>query len=112
MDILEQVGITKDELIDRIVEKALGITADYRQTGAESWEDIPLSSVVDKKITDAIGNLVESMKPLITGRIEAIMTDKIEEIFVAPFQKTNQWGEKIGETPTSKDIIEEERLFS
>jgi hypothetical protein len=36
MDILEQVGITKEELIDRIVEKALGITADYKQTGEET----------------------------------------------------------------------------
>ena len=50
-DLFEQIGITKEELIDRIVDKALGMAADYRQTGEESWEDIPLSEVVDDKIT-------------------------------------------------------------
>ena len=74
-NMLEQIGITKEELIERIVNKALGTTADYRQTGEETWVEIPFSDVVDKKITNAIGNIVESMKPLIGTRIETIMTE-------------------------------------
>lgn len=108
MDILEQVGITKEEIIDRIVEKALGMTADYKQTGEESWEDIPLSSVVDKKITDAIGNLVGSMKKTIQERIEEIMTAEVEKVFTLPFQPVTQWGEKKGELTTIRDIIAKE----
>lgn len=108
MDILEQVGITKDELIDRIVEKALGITADYKQTGEESWEDIPLSSVVDRKITEAIGNLVDTMKKTIQTRIDEIMTREVEKVFTLPFQPVTRWGEKNGEETTIRDLIAKE----
>lgn len=108
MDLLEQVGITKEEIIDRIVERALGMAADYRQTGEESWEDIPLSSVVDKKITDAIGNLIESMKKTIQERIETIMTQEVEKVFTLPFQPVTQWGEKKGELTTIRDLIAKE----
>ena len=91
-DLLDQIGITKEELIDRIVEKALGSTADCRQTGEESWDDIPLSAVVDQKITEAIGNLVESMKPFIKGRIEEIMDAEVGRVFLLPFQPVDHWG--------------------
>lgn len=108
MDLLEQVGITKDELIDRIVDKALGITADHRQTGEETWEDIPLSSVVDAKITSAIGSLVDKMKPMIEGRINEIMNAEIEKVFTSPFQPVTRWGEPKGEMTTIRDIIAKE----
>lgn len=107
-DMLEQIGITKDELINRIVDKALGITADYRQTGEESWDEIPLSSVVDKKIEDAIGNLVGAMKPLIQERINSIMMEKIEEVFSKPFQPVNNWNEPKGDPTTIRDLIASE----
>ena len=92
-NILEQIGITKEELIERIVNKALGITADHRQTDEETWVEIPFSDVVDKKITNAIGNIVESMKPLIETRIETIMTEQINKVFTEPFQPVTRWGE-------------------
>ena len=104
-DFLDQVGITKDELIDRIVDKALGITADYKQTGEESWENIPLSSVVDKKIEQAMNNLIDKMKEQIQSRIDNIMSQKIEEVFTIPFQRTDRWGKSIGEPTTIRDMI-------
>ena len=104
-NILEQVGITKEELIERIVEKALGITAEHKQTGEETWEEIPLSSVVDEKINSAIGDFISKMEPFITKRIEIIMDEQIEAVFNKPFQKVNNWGEKKGEVTTIKDII-------
>jgi uncharacterized protein YajQ (UPF0234 family) len=104
-DLLEQIGITKDELINRIVDKALGITADYKQTGQESWSDIPLSDVVDRKIGEAIGNLVEQLKPMIKTRIDEIMQKEVEKVFTMPFQRLTRWGDKQGELTTIRDMI-------
>ena len=108
MDILEQIGITKDELINRIVDRALGITAGYEQTGEESWQEIPFSSVVDEKIEKSIGNLIDSMKSKIQTQIDIIMLKKIEEVFKAPFQPVDRWGDKKGEVTTIKDMIANE----
>jgi hypothetical protein len=107
-DLFEQIGITKEELIDRIVDKALGTAADYCQTGEESWADIPLSEVVDDKITKAIGNLVDKMKPFIQGRIETIMVSEVEKVFTMPFQPVNRWNEPKGELTTIRDMISKE----
>jgi hypothetical protein len=107
-DILSQVGITKEELIDRIVDKALGITADTRQTGEESWDDIPLSKVVDKKVEVAIGNLIETFTGHIKTRIDAIMDAKIELVFTTPIQRLDLWGSKIGEPVALRDMIYDE----
>lgn len=107
-NMLEQIGITKEELIERIVNKALGITADHRQTGEETWVEIPFSDVVDKKITNAIGNIVESMKPLIETRIETIMNEQINKVFTEPFQPVTRWGEPKGESTTIRDMIADE----
>lgn len=93
MNILEQVGITKEELIERIVNKALGLTAEYNQTGEDTWEEIPFSLVIDKKINTTIGKVVENMAPLISSMVEEIMSQKIDEVFTKPFYKTNRFGE-------------------
>lgn len=110
MDILEQIGITKEELIQRIVDKALVITAVATQTGEDTWEDIPFSRTVDTLIARKIGDLVEKMNPLIQTRIETIMNEKIEAVFVAPFQRTTKFGDKIGEPTTIKECIAEEAV--
>jgi len=105
---LEALGITKDDLVNRIVSAALGMAAGYKQTGEESWADVPLSSVVDAKITEAIGNLVDTMKPLLQQRIDEIMTTKITEVFTAPFTPTDRWGKPKGEPTTIRDMIADE----
>lgn len=107
-NILEQIGISKEELIERIVNKALGITSDYKQTGEESWDEIPFADVVDKKINTVIGNLIESMKPKIQERIDTIMGEQINKVFTEPFQPVTQWGEKKGDPITIRDLIANE----
>lgn len=107
-NILEQVGITKEELIERIVNKALGITADYKQTGEETWEEVPFSSVVDKKITDAIKNMMDAIKPMIENRVIKIMDEEIGKVFNSPFQRVDSWGKAIGEPVSIRDIIAEQ----
>ena len=105
MDILEQVGITKDELIERIVERALGVAAAFRQTGCESWEEIPLSEVVDKKITEAIGNLVKEFEEKIKTRVDEITSAEVNKLLDKPFCPVDEWGQVIGEATTVKQII-------
>lgn len=105
MNFLEQVGITKEELIEKIVNRALGITAAFGHTGEECWEDVPFSDVVDKKIDTAIGNLIEQLEPKIQARIDEIMNKKMNDVFVSPFQPLNKWGDKIGEVTTIRDLI-------
>jgi hypothetical protein len=105
MDILEQVGITKEELIERIVTRALGITAALEQTGEESWEEVPFSDVIDKKVNSAIGNFIEQFRPMIQFRINEIMNQKMNEVFEAPFQPVDKWGNKKGDETTIRDLI-------
>ena len=105
MDILEQVGITKEELIERIVTRALGISAALEQTGEESWEEVPFSDVIDKKVNSAIGNFIEQFRPMIQFRINEIMNQKMNEVFEAPFQPVDKWGNKKGEETTIRDLI-------
>jgi hypothetical protein len=107
-DILVQLGITRESVVESIVSTALGMAADYKQTGEEAWENIPLSDVVDKKITAAIGNLVEGMNPFIQARIENIMDEKIREVFTSSFQQVDRWGKPTGEPTTVQDLIADE----
>lgn len=108
MDILEQIGITKEELIERIADRALGIAADYKQTGEESWSDIPLSAVVDKKIKDSIDRLVQGLQGVITERVDQIMVQKMDEVFSTPFQRVDRWGQAVGNPTTIRDLVAEE----
>jgi hypothetical protein len=104
-DLLEQLGITREEVIDKIVNKALGAVASYRQTGEETWEDIPLHTTVDKKIKQSIDGLMESMKVQINGRIDEILANEISRIFSGPFQQVNTYGEPVGELTTVREMI-------
>jgi len=107
-DLLTQLGITKDELIDRVVNKVLGFTADQVQTDEDRWEDVPLSAVIDKKIHASIGDLVKAAEPMIQSRIDKIMQEQIEAVFSAPFYRRNQWGEQKGEETTIRDMIHDD----
>jgi len=109
-NLIEQLGISKEEIIERIVNKALGMTAGCKQTGEESWEDVPLSEVIDNKLESAIGNLIEKTKPFIEKRVEEIMIQKMNEVFDKPFQPVDRWGEPRGEKTTIKDLIANEAI--
>lgn len=105
MDILEQVGITKEELIERIVDRALGTTADYSQVDTDRWEELPLAEVVDKKITDAIGSLIKKFEEKINARVDEITSAKVNDLLDKPFQPVDEWGQPKGEKTTVKQII-------
>ena len=109
MDILEQLGITKEELIDRITEKALGLTADTRaypdHNGEPVWEEIPFSSVIDTKINGVIDAAIKGMSAKIEERVSELITAKVDTVLCAPFQRVDRWGTAIGSPTTIKDLI-------
>jgi hypothetical protein len=88
----------------------LGITAKVNQTDEESWEDVPLSEVVNENIEKAIGDLVEKAVGTIQEKIDAIIKEKIESVFNAPFIPVDRWGEQVGESTTIRDMIAKEAL--
>lgn len=106
-NILEQIGITREELIERIVNKALGLATDYKSTAPESWEEVPFSEVVDRNIGKAIGNLIDTMTPLLQDRINDIINRETEKIFNSPFQRVDSWGKPIGDPISVRDMIKE-----
>ena len=103
--IFEQIGITQEELIERIVDKALGCTAEYKQTGEESWEDLPFSEVVDNKISKALSGIIDALKPAIQEKIDCLIEKEVEKVFTSPFQRVDRWGEPKGKPITIRDII-------
>jgi hypothetical protein len=107
-DLLTQLGITKDDLIDRVVDKVLGFTSGHIQTGEDMWEDVPLAKEIDNKIHSAIGSLVKAAEPMIQSRITTIMDAQVEAIFSAPFYRRDQWGGQTGVPTTIRDMIYEQ----
>lgn len=105
MNLLEQLGITKEEMLERITDRALGLTADHRQTGEESCEEIPFSSVIDKNIKEALKKFVESMEGKITERIETLLNERMIEVFERSYQPIDRWGKEIGPRTTVRDKI-------
>lgn len=105
--LLEELGITREEVMDRIVAQALGSVANYRQTGEETWEDIPLSADVDKRINQAVVALMKSMESHIHARVEEHLRVELQKTFEAPFQRVNSIGEPVGEPTTVREMIVE-----
>lgn len=109
-NLLEQLGITREEVIDRIVNKALGLNSDSKQVGKDEWETVPFSEVVDQKIEQAIGNILESAKTVIQNKIFETVDREAKKVFDSPFQMVNRFGEPTGDLITIRDLIANESL--
>jgi hypothetical protein len=105
-DILEQLGITREEIIDRIVVKALGLNISQ----SEEWEHVPFSVRVEEIISEKVTSIVEESKPMIQEKIYSMIDREVEKIFTGPFYKVNRWGDKIGEATTLRDVIADEAI--
>lgn len=101
---LTALGITQDQLIDRIIDKTverLLETVGYDVDGDEITEGTAITRRMDKAVKDLNG-LVQTMldakvaelgdlhlKPLVESRLESLV-----------LQRTNEWGEKEGQPMT------------
>jgi hypothetical protein len=104
-DILQQLGLKKEEIIDIIVNRALNLPADYRSNGENSWESIPFHEVIDTKINKAISNLIQESMTAIQIKIDQIVERETSKIFNSPFQPVDRFGAPVGNPTTVKDII-------
>lgn len=112
MNILEQLGITQEELINRTINTILKVPYDFDWNGnpEELGEPLYIHEAVEKALTTKINGIVDSLNDKITEKIDNIIDEKLEEVFTIPFQPVNRWGEKKGGPITVKDKIMEEAL--
>lgn len=98
---LEELGITRDELIERIVDrtadKALGFDPEDEDFGAISTES--LESRIQDAVRERIDNTVKSIAD------EHILPNAQQYIENVTLQHTNSWGEKKGESVTFREYL-------
>lgn len=100
---LESLGVTNEELIERVSNKIVEMTLAVYHTDPEDGSTYQQSSpfsrqlqeAAKKKVDEAIAKIADSvMLPNITALIEA-----------ATLQKTNEWGEKKGVPMTFTEYL-------
>lgn len=90
-EILEAIGLTAEELQERVIDRAAAMLAKRVYT-RESDE---LHGAVQRVITEVVGKVAdEELKPWATGQIEAVV-----------MQRTNEWGEAKGEAVTFRQYL-------
>lgn len=99
---LEALGISKEELQDRIVERAverLFETAGMDEYGDEVIEKSPLAGRLEKAVRSAIEARVSKIAE---DHVLPITGELVESIVL---QETNQWGEKKGTPVTFREFL-------
>ncbi len=99
---LETLGITKDEIEDRVVEtvaRALLSSVACDEDGDEVRIPSGLKRKLDAKIEDAVDKAIDTLakarvEPMLAGHVEALV-----------LQQTNQWGEKVGKPVTFVEYL-------
>jgi hypothetical protein len=92
---LEDLGITKDELVAKVVERLCERYEGDDEDGWESRVTTGIEATIKSKIDDAVAALAE--KHVIPGLIE-----RVEGIC---FAETNRWGESSGKTLTFREYL-------
>lgn len=112
-NIIDQLGITREEIIDIIVNKALGekaksLSDEFDPENGDSWENFPYLEDVDKQIREIIRTYIKNRTEGIENQINKIMEEEIDKVFKLSYQPVNQWGEKLGGITTIRDVIANE----
>lgn len=91
---IEELGITQDELISRVVEKICDSTLTEFGTD-EDGNETPYPSSFQKRLRDAIKTCIDTKIAAIAEKhILPKVSEMVETITI---QETNKWGEKKGE---------------
>lgn len=104
---LEDIGLDQEKLQQRVVDAICGSV--MRQEGVDGdWEDTPLAAKLGRTVKQAVDAKVREIGD---ERIAPIIKDMIENHCL---QKTNEWGEKIGQPVTFTEylVAQAERYFS
>ncbi len=101
MKVLEQLGISREDVLEKIAERAFEAVFEDRETSEQEYID----EIVCDKLEKEVKNLVEQAHANIVEKVNAIMYTAVEQVFNEPFQRINVWGEPEGEPTTIKDMI-------
>ena len=102
MSLLQEIGLTQEEIQDRVIERIAEKSLSHMVMDDEGFDcevGSSLSRALDKKIKDTINAAVESygdkhVKPKIVEHIETLV-----------IEKTNSYGEKKGEPITFLEYL-------
>jgi len=100
---LELIGMTKDELRDRVVKSIVNkIMYEEHRSDEGEWEDRSrFARELDKHIKSSID---ESVREIADVHVKPVVKEKIENFVL---QETNQWGEKKGKIKTFAEYLVE-----
>ena len=96
-EFLKEIGLTKEELQDRIVERAADFVM-YNDEDIEHRLYGKLNSKIEEQISTTIDNLAK----------EHVLPNVAEYVENITLQKTNEWGEKIGKSITFTEYLVEQ----
>lgn len=103
---LETIGITKQELQDRVVARiAEGLLTEWVPGDPEEGEPqrIQAPSRLEKAFRDLIGEQIKTaVNALAEKTVLPIVSGKVEDIVM---QETNKWGEKTGQPCTFREYL-------
>lgn len=108
MNLLEELGITKEELIERTIGKILELPSGFQQTGEEEYVEVSIHKEVKQQVNSMIKGIVESSKGVIQKAIDDAIRENVEAVFSKPFCKIDRFGDQQGETTTIRAMIADE----
>lgn len=108
MDLLQELGITREELIDRTVGKILDLPSGFDQVSEEEYVEVSIHKEVKARVNEMIKGIVDNSKKVIQDAINDAIKKNVDDVFSKPFVRTDRWGDKIGGETTIRDLIADE----
>lgn len=102
-DLLQQIGLTKEEIQERVIDRIVAQLNETHGCDDEGNETGPWSSAfktdLDKRMTKAIDVAIGNLfKAHVEPGVEKMVSDIV-------FQETNRWGEKTGNPVTFIELL-------
>lgn len=110
MAILEELGITREELIQRTIDKILEIPSGFESSGVEDYVEVSIHDEVKQAINNQVKAIVEKSSLAIQKAIDDAIRENVEAVFSKPFTPVDRWGDKKGTPTTIRDMIADESM--
>lgn len=101
---LKDLGITQEELADRVVERAVSQLLDGRTSSDdEDEEDSRYSDSIRRRMDEEIKKQIDAaVKTIGDAEVLPRIADAVEKLTI---QRTNEWGQKKGEPKTFTEYL-------
>jgi hypothetical protein len=104
---IESLGITNEELIERVVTRIVEATTQTKRWDEDDDEYIQDSPIAEKLAKFAEDKLAEKVEQIGNETVVPQVGALIEQVCLT---KTNQWGEKVGKELTFKEFLVDKAL--